>query len=172
MSKKTAVLTAWSLLGLLVTATSAVPLHARANRTLTGVAAWWGQDNGVSLDEVCGDSSFHIVILSFVNTFFAAGGYPGMNMNYLNGPSGAQTAAGATDLLDGSPLVPAIQKCQVAGKKVFVSLGGGGASSKLSGDSQGQQFADTIWNLFLGGTEDSALRPFQGVTLDGIDLGK
>jgi chitinase len=165
-------LVASSLFGLLASTASAIPLHARSNSTLSGVAAWWGQDNGVSLDEVCGESSFNIVILSFLNTFFAAGGYPGMNMNYLSGPSSAQSAAGATDLLDGSPLVPAIQKCQAAGKKVFISLGGGGASSKLSGDSQAQQFADTVWNLFLGGTQDSTLRPFQGVTLDGIDLGK
>ncbi|KAL1967721.1 hypothetical protein VTN77DRAFT_2978 [Rasamsonia byssochlamydoides] len=105
-----------------------------------------------------------------MNVFFGAGGYPGMNMNGLDGPSAAQQAAGATDLLDGTPLVPAIKKCQSAGKKVFISLGGADASSKLASDEQGAQLADTVWNLFLGGKNETALRPFPGVTLDGIDL--
>jgi chitinase len=35
-------------------------------------------------------------------------------------------------------------------------------------DDQGTAFAETIWNLFLGGT--SSTRPFGSAVLDGIDL--
>lgn len=161
-----------SVAGLLASSHAAPLRSNNATAKLSGVAAWWGQGSGASLDEVCGQKSFDIVILSFMNTFFGAGGYPGMNMEGLYSPSPAQKAAGATDLLDGSSLVPAIQKCQSAGKKVFLSLGGADASSKLDSDDQGAQLADTVWNLFLGGTKDADLRPFPNVTLDGIDLGK
>ena len=46
-----------------------------------------------------------------------------------------------------------------------ISLGGDGASNLFSSDSQASQFADKLWNLFLGGASDT--RPFGNVVLDG-----
>lgn len=45
------------------------------------------------------------------------------------------------------------------------SLGGASGAVSFTSDSQAQSFADTIWNLFLGGS--SADRPFGSAVLDG-----
>ncbi|OBZ79038.1 Casein kinase II subunit alpha [Grifola frondosa] len=73
-----------------------------------------------------------------------------------------------TALLDCSFLASDIQTCQSNGKIVTLSLGGGGASVGFQSDSQAEAFADTIWNLFLGG--NSSTRPFGSAVLDGVDL--
>ncbi|KAF7359868.1 Glycoside hydrolase family 18 protein [Mycena venus] len=67
-------------------------------------------------------------------------------------------------------LAAGIQACQAKGKLVTISLGkrGGQTSSVLSSDAQGVAFANTIWNLFLGGS--SSTRPFGSAVLDGVDL--
>ena len=49
-----------------------------------------------------------------------------------------------------------------------ISLGGDGASNLFSSDSQASQFADKLWNLFLGGSSNT--RPFGNVVLDGYVL--
>ncbi|KAG9100537.1 Chitinase 1 [Ceratobasidium sp. 370] len=41
-------------------------------------------------------------------------------------------------------------------------------SGRCRSDAQGVAFADTIWNLFLGGS--SSTRPFGDAVLDGVDL--
>ena len=58
-----------------------------------------------------------------------------------------------------------IQTCQSKGKIVTLSLGGATGSVGFSSDSQAETFADTIWNLFLGGS--SSTRPFGNAVLDG-----
>ncbi|KAG5725917.1 Chitinase 1, partial [Termitomyces sp. T112] len=54
------------------------------------------------------------------------------------------------------------------GKIVTLSLGGATGAASFSSDAQAQDFADTIWNLFLGGS--SSTRPFGAAVLDGVDL--
>lgn len=46
-----------------------------------------------------------------------------------------------------------------------MSLGGATGSGSFTSDAQGSAFADTIWNLFLGGS--SSTRPFGDAVLDG-----
>lgn len=46
-----------------------------------------------------------------------------------------------------------------------LSLGGAGGSVGFQSDAQAQALADTIWNLFLGGS--SSTRPFGDAVLDG-----
>ena len=58
-----------------------------------------------------------------------------------------------------------IKACQAKGKIVTLSLGGAGGSVGFSSDSQAQTFADTVWNMFLGGS--SSTRPFGDAVLDG-----
>ena len=58
-----------------------------------------------------------------------------------------------------------IKACQAKGKLVTLSLGGATGAVSFSGDDQAQTFADTIWNLFLGGSSDT--RPFGDAVLDG-----
>jgi len=58
-----------------------------------------------------------------------------------------------------------IQSCQAKGKIVTISIGGATGAVGLTSDAQAKQFADTIWNLFLGGSNDT--RPFGSAILDG-----
>ncbi|KAJ7648648.1 glycoside hydrolase superfamily [Mycena polygramma] len=61
-----------------------------------------------------------------------------------------------------------IQTCQAKGKIVTLSMGGATGGAIFTGDDQAEAFAETIWNLFLGGTSDT--RPFGDAVLDGVDL--
>ena len=166
------------VLTLVVTAVQAAPTACTAPYTPPAsdpgqlVVYWGANDAGTSLDDVCSDPAYGIVNLAFVNQFFAAGGYPEMAISGLFDSSPAQQAAGATGLKDGSSLIDAIKSCQSNGKLVMISLGGYLADVTLASDQQGQQMADLLWNLFLGGTEDCDLRPFGSVKLDGFNLGK
>jgi chitinase len=47
-------------------------------------------------------------------------------------------------------------------------MGGATGAASFTSDAQAQTFADTIWNLFLGGS--SSTRPFGDAVLDGVDL--
>jgi chitinase len=48
---------------------------------------------------------------------------------------------------------------------VTISIGGATGAVGLTSDTQAKQFADTIWNLFLGGSNNT--RPFGSAILDG-----
>jgi len=61
-----------------------------------------------------------------------------------------------------------IKTCQAAGKKILLSLGGAAGSYGFTSDSQAETFADTVWNLFGGGS--SSTRPFDDAIIDGFDL--
>lgn len=137
------------------------------------LSVYWGAKlNTISLDEVCSDPSYDIVNLAFLSYFYADGQYPRLAIPSLNGSSEAQKTAGALALQDGTALVPAIKKCQASGKLVLLSMGGaaGYADVRLNSDAQGEQVADTIWNLFLAGGKNRDLRPFGDVVLDGVDF--
>jgi chitinase len=133
--------------------------------------------SAVPLNQVCSDPSIDIVILAFVTRLIAGGGYPAMNMaSNCWAPTAAQQAAGATGLLDciDDGFSSKIAQCQQKGKKVFLSLGGSAGDLSMSSDAQAVQAANTLWNLFLGGTDPAVtpLRPYGNVVLDGIDIGK
>lgn len=72
-----------------------------------------------------------------------------------------------TALPDCSFLASDIEKCQAKGKIVTLSIGGANGDVGFTSDSQAEEFADTIWNLFLGGS--SSMRPFGNAILDGYD---
>ena len=58
-----------------------------------------------------------------------------------------------------------IEYCQSKGKLVTLSLGGADSVVGFTNASQAEDFADTIWNSFLGGSSD--VRPFGKAVLDG-----
>lgn len=167
-----AAIAAFTSLGAAAPATDSSLVGRASGAKLT--VYWGAEDDNLSLSEVCADSTYDIVNLAFLAYFNKAGGYPGLEVQGLNGPSAAQKKAGATGLKDGSSLVPAIKQCQANGKLVILSMGGATDYSDvaLANDAAGQKVADQIWNLFLGGTSNPELRPFGTVKLDGVDLGK
>lgn len=61
-----------------------------------------------------------------------------------------------------------IKTCQDKGKIVTLSMGGATGAAVFTDDAQAEDFAQTVWDLFLGG--DSDTRPFGDAVLDGLDL--
>ncbi|KAI0322297.1 class III chitinase [Amylostereum chailletii] len=141
-------------------------------------AGYWGQNSyGAThtdtanfqkpLSQYCQDDAIDVIPIAFVTTFFGTGGLPVLNLaNTCNNVDNA-TFPG-TGLADCSAMASDIEFCQSKGKVVTLSLGGAGGGVGFSGDDQAVAFADTIWNLFLGGS--SSTRPFGDAVLDGIDL--
>lgn len=143
----------------------------------SNVAVYYGQSGAtgeVTLAQMCQDSSVDIVVLAFLTTFFGPGGYPTVNFGAAcGGTTSAMTSKGASGLMSCPTMAQDITACQSSGKKVLLSLGGSLATSAFSSDSQADQFASMLWNLFGSGTgEDTGLRPFGDVKIDGFDLGK
>ncbi|PSR71375.1 hypothetical protein PHLCEN_2v12751 [Hermanssonia centrifuga] len=113
------------------------------------------------------DDSIDAFPIAFLNVFFGAGGLPSIDLaNTCN--VNDNTVFAGTQLPDCSFLASAIETCQSKGKIVTISLGGATGAAGFTSDAQASSFADTIWNLFLGGS--SSTRPFGGAVLDGVDL--
>ncbi|KAJ7770791.1 glycoside hydrolase family 18 protein [Mycena maculata] len=115
----------------------------------------------------CEDDAVDMFPIAFVDTFFSTGGLPSLNLANTCNPTDNATFAG-TDLPNCASLASDIETCQSAGKLVTISLGGAGGGVGFSSDAQATTFAQTIWDLFLGGS--STTRPFGTAVLDGIDL--
>ena len=73
-----------------------------------------------------------------------------------------------TNLANCQFLADDISGCQAKGKIVTLSLGGATGAASFANDAAGEEFAQTIWDLFFGGSSDK--RPFGDAVLDGIDL--
>lgn len=63
-----------------------------------------------------------------------------------------------SDLANCQFMATDIQTCQAAGKIITLSMGGATGADTFTSESQAEDFADLIWDLFLGGT--SSTRPF------------
>ncbi|KIL71002.1 glycoside hydrolase family 18 protein [Amanita muscaria Koide BX008] len=145
---------------------AAVPFTANKAYNL---AVYWGQDSAGQqqrLSFYCQDDTIDIIPLAFLPTFFDEGGLP--SVDFSNICSSDNNAFPGTNLANCAYMASDIQQCQAKGKILLLSLGGAVAQVGFSDDSQAEWFADTIWNLFLGGS--SGTRPFGNAVLDGIDL--
>ncbi|KAL5535223.1 CHT2_2 [Sanghuangporus sanghuang] len=155
-------------------------VRAFDNTRFDNLAVYWGQNSyGAAnsddpanfqqrLSFYCGDDSvIDAFPVAFLNVFFGTGGLPSINLANTCNPTDNTTFPG-TELPDCSALASDIETCQSKGKIVTLSLGGATGSVGFDSDSQAETFADTIWNLFLGGSSDT--RPFGSAVLDGVDL--
>ncbi|KAL9041634.1 MAG: hypothetical protein Q9180_001151 [Flavoplaca navasiana] len=145
------------------------------DQSSNSVAVYYGQSPATSqmtLAQLCQDDNVDIVILAFLTTFFAAGGYPGVNFGAAcSGPSQKMLSAGASDLLSCPTMENDIKTCQGLGKKVLLSLGGAQATTAFSSDTQASDFATKLWDLFGAGNGESAeMRPFGSAIVDGFDV--
>lgn len=121
------------------------------------------------------DSTLDIIPLAFLYIFFNSDGLPAINFaaacenTYFSGTGLLHCAQMGYVLgrfcADGSA---DIKTCQAAGKKILLSLGGAAGSYGFTSDSQAETFADSLWNLFGGGS--SSTRPFDDAIIDGFDL--
>ena len=122
-----------------------------------------------SLGETCESGDYDIVLIGFLHIYFDSrnpGRLPGLNLSYHCGTLFRDYVS----LLNCSRLAPQIASCQERGVQVLISLGGGVGVYRFDDDAQARGFADTIWNMFLGGRSDDVPRPFGDAVLDGADL--
>ncbi|EKM58395.1 glycoside hydrolase family 18 protein [Phanerochaete carnosa HHB-10118-sp] len=131
--------------------------------THTSDTANWQQP----VDFYCQDDSIDAFPIAFLNVFFGAGGLPSIDLANTCNINDDAVFSG-TQLPNCQFLASAIETCQSKGKIVTISLGGATGAAGFTSDAQATQFANTIWNVFLGGS--SSTRPFGGAVLDGVDL--
>jgi len=132
--------------------------HARYSGHRGGIAIYWGQNgNEGRLNETCATGRYKYVNLAFLNKF-GGGQVPSMNL------------AGHCDPDSGGcvGLASEIEFCQALGIKVMLSLGGGIGNYSFSSRNDARNFAQYLWNNFLGGKSDS--RPLGNAVLDGVDF--
>ncbi|KAG0212051.1 Chitinase 1 [Mortierella sp. GBA30] len=138
---------------------SAFDVNARNN-----LVNYWGQNGANSegdLAEYCHDDTIDILVLAFLDD--VRDGFPGLDFaNHCT-----ETYPGST-ILHCPKMARDIKYCQLQGKVVILSIGGASGSYSISDNAEGQAFAQTIWDLFLGGSSDT--RPFEDAELDGVDL--
>ena len=84
------------------------------------------------------------------------------NMPSLNFAFHCETAVSPEypTLLRCPEIEAAIGECQKRGKTLLLSMGGASGRYGFNSDAQAKQYANTIWNLFLGGTGMQSIRPF------------
>jgi chitinase len=147
-----------------------------------GVVAYWGQ-NGYSrrstdptryekeLATVCAENPhYEAMVVAFIISFISpenADGLPRTNFSVHCTSKNAFDAAHPR-LYKCDEIGRGINECQRMGKKVFLSLGGAVGGYGFTSDEQARQFAQTLWDLFLGG--QSTYRPFSTAVMDGVDL--
>ncbi|KAI0094559.1 glycoside hydrolase family 18 protein [Irpex rosettiformis] len=165
-------------LSFLIIAVSFYATYAYDNSRYDNVAVYWGQNSyGATHSDVanfqkplafyCQDDAIDVLPVAFLNVFFGPGGVPSINLSNTCNDVDNATFSG-TNLPVCTSVGADIKTCQAKGKIVTLSLGGAGGSVGFTSDSQGEQLADTIWNVFLGGS--SSTRPFGDAVLDGVDL--
>ncbi|ODQ61218.1 carbohydrate-binding module family 19 protein [Wickerhamomyces anomalus NRRL Y-366-8] len=141
---------------------AAAAFDANSNKN---VVVYWGQASAGSQEDLsyyCDSDDVDIVVLSFMTSFPGTNDVPTLNFasacydQYSNG------------LLKCDKIASDIKSCQAKGKKVLLSLGGESGYYGFSGDSQAEDFAGTLWNLFGEGSSDT--RPFGESVIDGFDF--
>lgn len=122
--------------------------------------------NEASLGSYCKANDFDIFVVSFLY-ILQSGNPPLPGLNFAN-HCGSAPYAGYPDFLVCPDIEQDIKLCQSLGKTVVLSIGGATASGQFTTESQGKDYADVLWNTFLGGS--SSKRPFGSAILDGIDF--
>ncbi|KAG1795974.1 glycoside hydrolase family 18 protein [Suillus plorans] len=143
------------------------------------LAVYWGQNSygAVNPDNTaqwqqpisyyCNDAIIDTFPIAFLDEFYSTDNLPSIDLaNTCN--TGDNSLFSGTNLLNCSFLASGIETCQAAGKIVTISLGGATGSNGFANDTEAAAYAQTIWDLFLGGS--SSTRPFGSAILDGIDM--
>lgn len=134
------------------------------------IVVYWGQDscdNKMSLAQACAADEIDTIIVSFLCAF------PGTdNLPNLNVASHCQESCSPVSDDCCSTVGSDVTSCQAKGKKIQLSLGGAAPCPTYGfKDSNPQDFAQTVWNMFLSGSAGDLPQPFgKGVVFDGVDL--
>ncbi|KAG1818141.1 glycoside hydrolase family 18 protein [Suillus subaureus] len=140
------------------------------------LAVYWGQNSYGAVNPTdtanwqqpisyyCNDTVIDTFPVAFLDEFYSTGNLPSIDL----GNATDDPVFPGTNLLNCSFLASSIEFCQAAGKIVTMSLGGATGSIGFTNDTEATAYAQTIWDLFLGGS--SSMRPFGSAVLDGIDM--
>ncbi|KAJ2857505.1 Chitinase 2, partial [Coemansia asiatica] len=123
---------------------------------------YWGQSSAgsqKSLSDYCQDSTVDAIALAFLYQF------PNTKLDFS---SACKTTFSGTNLLHCPDIAADIKTCQAKGKIVLLSMGGAAGSYGFSSDAEAKTYADTMWDMFFGGS--GSQRPFDDAVLDGVDL--
>ena len=144
------------------------------------LAVYWGQNGWGAThndqttwekplaDTCAAHPEYDVVILSFATQLAHTRNQPFVpETKFANHCSDSYDAQNLF-LLKCDDIAAGVRACQAAGKRVLISIGGSTGSAGFTNDSDGQMAAQSVWNIFLGGT--SSIRPFTNATLDGVDL--
>ncbi|KAJ3928897.1 MAG: glycoside hydrolase family 18 protein [Lentinula lateritia] len=170
-------ISAWTSVALLLTSVTSAAFNPTGNTNVSVI--YWGQNSygathtsdtanwQTNLANYCQDDTVDVFPLAFLDVFFGIGSLPEINFaNICNDVDDAVFPG--SDLANCQFMATDIQTCQAAGKIITLSMGGATGADTFTSESQAEDFADLIWDLFLGGT--SSTRPFGDAVLDGIDL--
>ncbi|QDS68229.1 hypothetical protein FKW77_010592 [Venturia effusa] len=156
----------------------ALPSISARENSANSIVAYWGQGNvNIPLSDVCSNPNVDIVVLSFVNIFpdQSASGWPGTNFgSSCRGQTISKPDGTSTDLLDGAhcgTMIPDIAACHAGGKKVLLSLGGGGSNAWIHSDASAVSFAQFLVGAFgAPSTTWTGPRPIGDSQVDGFDF--
>ncbi|KAG1042898.1 hypothetical protein G6F43_011788 [Rhizopus delemar] len=146
-------------------------LHVQAAYSPNGpnVMYYWGQNSAGgattqgTLSSYCQSGKADIILLSFLH-IFNLGGLPQISLSNAC----ENTFFPNSQLLSCPAIGSDIKTCQAKGVKILLSLGGATGAYGFTSDAEGQQFAETLWDLFGRGSSET--RPFGDAIIDGIDL--
>ncbi|KAG5643892.1 hypothetical protein DXG03_009522 [Asterophora parasitica] len=166
------------LSGCLLFAANVLQTAAFDNSRNDNLAVYYGQnsygathsDQGgwqKNLANYCQDDTINVFPIAFLHVFFSTGGLPAIDLANTCSAN-VQGVFPGTALPKCQFLASDIKACQAKGKIITLSLGGATGGAYFTGDAQARTFAETVWNLFLGGS--SSTRPFGDAVLDGVDL--
>ncbi|KAJ3085154.1 Chitinase 1 [Physocladia obscura] len=130
----------------------------------------------------CNTGYYDVINLAFLNIFGSVNGKPAYVFN-IGQRNDTNTDTLYNYLGDGNPdtnnytvaffqrMGQEIKQCQAQGVKIVISLGGDKVSNYSFNTGDGELYATTWYNAFLGGSDANTPRPFgAGVVLDGIEL--
>jgi chitinase len=147
-----------------------------------GIVVYWGQ-NGVSravtdptkheksLAETCRENPhYEMIVIGFIIDFFSIENVDRTPRTNFSKHCNSKMAYDADHrrLYRCDEIALGINECQSQQKKVLLSLGGADGSYRFANDDEARMFAQTTWDLFLGGRHQ--FRPFTTAVVDGIDL--
>ncbi|KAJ1801083.1 Chitinase 2 [Coemansia sp. RSA 2399] len=160
----------------LVVVASASALQASGFNITTdtdGLAVYWGQNtlsiqtNGAAneqqLSDYCSNTNAPDIILLAFNDVFTVS--PQLDL-----ANHCQTTFQGSAMLDCQSMADQITACQKQGIQIILSMGGASGAYSMATNSTGEDYAQTVYDTYLGGNNASVQRPFGDAVLDGIDL--
>ena len=157
-------------LAFMYTAAFAAPTLSPRADSSGQVVVYWGQNGGGTLENTdlsaycSGSAGVDIVVLAFL-------------YNFGNGEDIANGIIGQTCYIpqsgveqDCEALASQIQKCQNAGVKVILSLGGAVGSYSLGSQQEAETVGQNLWDAFGNSGNTNVPRPFGNVFVNGFDF--